>query len=108
MKIINVNKITSKYCRRKNNYVGVTHFFVKEVERLPFGKVKVDLFLLDKYFPCYRVNYIGTDIVESKYIEEYDETNSYEDKNSMKYIIYRGSDDNLIGIKPGGDESRNL
>lgn len=103
MKVININKITSKYCRRKNNYVGVTHFFVKKVERLPFGKVKVDLFLLDKYFPCYKVNYIGTDIVESKYIEEY-ESNDYKDSNCMKYIIRRN--DNHIEIIKGGYKSK--
>jgi hypothetical protein len=106
MKVINVSRITSKYCRRKNNYVGSSHLFLNVVENLPFGKVKIDLFLLDKYFPCHRVNYIGTDIVDGKYIEEYDEFNDYKDKNYMKYLIYRDENNNFIGITKGGDRSK--
>ena len=66
--IINVTKLTKFF--RKKNYRG--YFLVDVIEQLPFGKVKVNLFYDDKYFPYYWVNYIGTTVVELKDIEEAD------------------------------------
>lgn len=106
MKVIEENKLSSKYCRRKNNYVGTSHFFLKVIEELPFGKSKVDLFFLDKHFPLHRVNWIGTDIVENKFIEDYDEKNDYKDKRGMKYLVYKKGD--AIYTSKGGDKSRGL
>lgn len=66
--IIDVTKLT-KFFRRKN-YRG--YFLVDVVEQLSFGKVKVNLFYDDKYFPYHWVNYIGTTVIELKDIEEAD------------------------------------
>lgn len=66
--IIDVTKLTKFF--RKKNYRG--HFLVDVIEQLPFGKVKVNLFYNDTYFPYYWVNYIGTTVVELKDIEEAD------------------------------------
>lgn len=63
--LIEVNKLT-KYYRRKNLYINHKHFLVDIIQELPFGKIKVNLFYNDKYFPYCYANYIGTTIIEKK------------------------------------------
>lgn len=60
--VIDCKKLTKYY--RKKQYNG--DLLVDIVEEFPFGKVKVNLFLDDRFFPYYWVNYVGTTIVDKK------------------------------------------
>lgn len=88
-KIFVINtKYLSKYNRRKNNYVGLTHLFASILEQNS-DKSIIEVYYLDKYYLFHKINYIGRDIVNTKSLEEYDENKSYKNisPNSLVYKI---------------------